>query len=75
MQVVRDIHRLKLDSRGEPMEALLTRDLKHQSLMKTMSHAWWVASDRGGLNGEQQCWMMLEYCDRGSVVVSMPGLL
>ena len=36
MQVVRDIHRLKLDSKGEPMEALLTRDLKHQSLMKTM---------------------------------------
>ena len=75
MQMVRDIHRLKLDPSGEPVEALLTRDLKHQSIMKTMSHAWWVATDRGGSSGEQQCWMILEYCDRGSVVVSEPGLL
>ena len=74
MQVVRDIHRLKLDPRGEPLEALLTRDLKHQNLMRTMSHAWWVASDRGGLSGEQQCWMILEYCNKGSVVVSRPDL-
>ena len=75
MQVVRDIHRLKLDPSGEPLEALLTRHLKHQSIMKTKSHAWWMATDRGGLSGEQQCWMILEYCDKGSVVVSEPGLL
>lgn len=75
MQVVKDIHKLKLDSNGEPMEATSTRDLKHPSIMKTMAHAWWVASDRGGLSGEQQCWMILEYCDRGSVVVSRAGLL
>ena len=75
VQVVRDIHKLKLDPCGEPVEALLTRDLKHQSIMKTMSHAWWRATDRGGSSGEQQCWMILEYCDGGSVVVSKPGLL
>ncbi|KAL3147321.1 hypothetical protein ABBQ32_002806 [Trebouxia sp. C0010 RCD-2024] len=68
VKVIRDIHRLKLDPYGEPMEVLLTRDLKHPSVMKTISHAWWKARDRGGLSGEQQCWMILEYCDRGSIM-------
>ena len=70
VQVVRDINRLKLDPSGEPVEALLTRDLKHRSMMKTLAHAWWMATDRGGAGGEQQCWMLLEYCDKGSIVVS-----
>ena len=53
------------------MEAVLTRHLKHQSIMRTLTHAWFVATDRGGLGGEQQCWLILEYCDKGSIVVSM----
>lgn len=64
------MHKLKLDPCGQPLEAVLTCDLKHQSIMRMLSHAWWVATDRGGLSGEQQCWMLLEYCDKGSVVVS-----
>ena len=51
VQVVRDINRLKLDPSGEPVEALLTRDLKHRSMMKTLAHAWWMATDRGGAGG------------------------
>ena len=71
MQVVSDIHRLKLDRCGQPVEAVLTRGLQHQNIMRTLSHAWFMATDRGGLGGEQQCWMILEYCDKGSIAVRL----
>ena len=71
LQVVRDVHKLKLDSCGQPLESTLTKDLKHPGIMRVLSHAWWVATDRGGSSGEQQCWMLLDYCDKGALVVRL----
>lgn len=68
VKVVRDVHKLKLDSCGQPLESTLTKDLKHPGIMRVLSHAWWVATDRGGSSGEQQCWMLLDYCDKGALV-------
>lgn len=69
MQIVKNVKKLTLDAEGQPIEATLTKHLKHMGITRTLAHAWWLASDRGGPQGEKQCWMIMEYCDRGNIVV------
>ena len=69
LQIVNNVKKLTLNAEGQPIEAMLTKNLKHMGITRTLAYAWWVATDRGGTEGEKQCWMIMEYCDRGNIVV------
>ena len=68
-QIVSNIGRLNLDAHGQPIEAVVTQNARHMGVTRTLAHAWWEANDRGGLAAEKQCWMIMEYCDKGTLVV------
>lgn len=69
LQIVSDVSKLSLDASGQPIEAVVTKNVRHMGITRTLAHAWWVAKDRGGADGEKQCWMVMEYCNRGTLVV------
>lgn len=76
MQIIDDVRSLKLNAAGEPLEAALTRDLHHLGMMRTITYAYSDATAappggaKKGCSGGSVCWMLLEHCDKGSVVVS-----
>lgn len=69
MQIVSKVARVNLDANGCPIEAAVTKNVRHIGITRTLAHSWWMANDRGGMTGEKQCWMIMEYCDQGTLVV------
>lgn len=68
VKIVSDVSKLSLDASGQPIEAVVTKSVRHMGITRTLAHAWWVAQDRGGVAGQKQCWMIMEYCNRGTLV-------
>jgi len=46
---------------GTPLEAALTKGLHHLGVMQTLAHA--------SREGDEPCWLVFEYCNRGCVAV------
>ena len=69
LQIIEDVKRLRLTAEGEPLEAVLCHGLHHMGV--TQTYGWAMHPSRGP-NGEQHlhCWMLMQYLDRGSLVVS-----
>ena len=69
LQVIEDVKRLRLTADGEPLEAVLCHGLHHMGVTQTYG---WAMHPSQGHNGEQHlhCWMLMQYLDRGSLVVS-----
>ena len=69
LQIIEDVKRLRLTADGEPLEAVLCQGLHHMGVTQTYG---WAMHPGEELNGEQysRCWMLMQYLDRGSLVVS-----
>ena len=53
---------------GLPLEVALTQGLRHQGIMATIRHAEHLRR-RGNGSLVTELWLLLEYCDKGSLVV------
>lgn len=69
LQIIEDVRRLRLTAEGQPLEAVLCHGLHHMGVTQTYG---WAMHPGEGHNGEQflRCWMLMQYLDRGSLVVS-----
>ena len=69
LQIIEDVERLRLTPKGEPLEAVLCHGLHHMGVTQTYG---WAMHSSEGPNGQPhpRCWMLMQYLDRGSLVVS-----
>ncbi len=52
---------MRMTAADEPLEAVLTRNVHHLGVMRTITHAY--------CKQKATCWMLFEYCDRTCVQV------
>lgn len=70
VKIIDCVQLIARDANGEPLEVSLMRGLGHASLMRTVTHAYGdAAAAPGGRagGGRKACWMVFEYCDRGTI--------
>ena len=66
-QVLEDSKSMKMCD-GRPLEAVITEKLKHPSLVAALGYA--TVAGRDPYNMREETWLLLQYCDRGSLIVS-----
>lgn len=75
VKVVDDAEKVQMQN-GKPMEAALTEGLTHPAICRLYAHALrshsrtssdaWARKNNGG-RVPDEIWLLLEYCDKGSV--------
>ncbi len=56
---------------GRPLEAVITEKLKHPSLVAALGFASVAGADP--YHPHQETWLLLQYCDRGCLIVRRPS--
>ena len=52
---------------GQPLEAVITEKLRHPNLVAALDYA--TVPGRDPYNPHDETWLLLDYCDRGSLIV------
>ena len=82
MQIIESAKHVRVDKLGVPLEAALTKDMHHLGVLRTRTWALGppdavaaaaarrAARVRGSCELEPTCWMVTDYCDKGTLGVS-----
>ena len=65
-QVIEDAECVRLHD-GQPLEAVITEKLRHPNLVAALEYA--TVPGRDPYNPHDETWLLLDYCDRGSLIV------
>ena len=65
-QVIEEAECVRLHE-GRPLEAVITEKLRHPNLVAALGYA--TVPGRDPYNPHDETWLLLDYCDRGSLIV------
>ena len=65
-QVIEDAECVRLHD-GQPLEAVITEKLRHPNLVAALDYA--TVPGRDPYNPHDETWLLLDFCDRGSLIV------